>query len=406
MSTDNNNDWGSWIGIVILFCIPCTWPIALFLLYRKLSGTGDKNRRTARHPYDIQREQQSFAQSQNPNWNQRTNPSQPQSQNRQTGPVSGAAQAKAAPPKPQPPKNTKQTKAKKGTQPKLSNKGKWMTTFGGILSGFFAFTSAVTVADALPFSNFFMLLRDLIPQLGFFCLGLVLMYCGFSRTRKGRRYRKYLALIGRRESVPIDSLSKAAGVSRRKLLDDLQDMLDAGLLPAGYLDMGRDLLVLSDEGIPVDFPEPAAAPEPEKKQDDDAILREIRQVNDAIPGVVMSQKIDRIEEITSKILEYQRKNPGKESQLRSFLGYYLPTTLKILRAYAQLDAQGVEGENISAAKARIEGMMDKVVEGFEKQLDKLFQDSAMDISSDVSVLEQMLEKDGLSSQGQGMTLGG
>lgn len=70
-----------------------------------------------------------------------------------------------------------------------------------------------------------------------------------------------------------------------------------------------------------------------------------------------------------------------------------------------MEAQGVEGENIRQAKGRIEGMMDKVVEGFEKQLDKLFQDNAMDIATDVAVLERMLEKDGLSG-GEGMTLGG
>ena len=64
----------------------------------------------------------------------------------------------------------------------------------------------------------------------------------------------------------------------------------------------------------------------------------------------------------------------------------------------------MEGENITAAKVRIEGMMDKVVEGFEQQLDRLFQDDAMDITSDVEVLERMLEKDGLGSSG--MTLGG
>ena len=86
------------------------------------------------------------------------------------------------------------------------------------------------------------------------------------------------------------------------------------------------------------------------------------------------------------------------------MGYYLPTTLKILRAYAQMEAQGIEGENIKAAKSRIEGMMDKVVDGFEKQLDRLFQDDAMDIATDVEVLERMLDKDGLG--GQGMTLGG
>ncbi|MDE7170780.1 MAG: 5-bromo-4-chloroindolyl phosphate hydrolysis family protein, partial [Oscillospiraceae bacterium] len=136
---------------------------------------------------------------------------------------------------------------------------------------------------------------------------------------------------------------------------------------------------------------------------EDDILREIRQVNDDIPDEAMSAKIDRIEEITGKILKYQKEHPNKEGQLRTFLNYYLPTTLKILRAYAQLDAQGIEGENISAAKKRIEDMMDQVVSGFEKQLDKLFQDDAMDITSDVEVLENMLKKDGLSDEG-GITM--
>ena len=102
--------------------------------------------------------------------------------------------------------------------------------------------------------------------------------------------------------------------------------------------------------------------------------------------------------ITAKILDYQRQHPEKSPQLHSFLSYYLPTTLKILRAYAQLEDQEVAGENITAAMERIEGMMDKVVEGFEKQLDQLFQGDALDITSDVEVLERMLSKDGLSSK--------
>ena len=81
------------------------------------------------------------------------------------------------------------------------------------------------------------------------------------------------------------------------------------------------------------------------------------------------------------------------------MSYYLPTTLKILRAYAQLEDQEVEGENISAAMERIENMMDKVVEGFEKQLDQLFQGDALDITADVEVLERMLA-DGFAIGGE------
>ena len=119
----------------------------------------------------------------------------------------------------------------------------------------------------------------------------------------------------------------------------------------------------------------------------------------------MSRKIDRIGEITGNIFAYLREKPDKEGKLRSFLSYYLPTTLKILRAYSRLEDQEVSGENITSAMERIEGMMDKVVEGFEKQLDQLFQGDALDITADVEVLERMLAKDGLSS-GSSLRMGG
>ncbi|MCD7838771.1 MAG: hypothetical protein LUG65_07665, partial [Clostridiales bacterium] len=75
-------------------------------------------------------------------------------------------------------------------------------------------------------------------------------------------------------------------------------------------------------------------------------------------------------------------------------------TLKVLNTYAELERQQIQGENITATKRRIEGMMDKVVEGFELQLDKLFENDMLDITSDISVLENMLSQDGLSSADQ------
>ena len=202
----------------------------------------------------------------------------------------------------------------------------------------------------------------------------------------------------------METLAQAMPVPMHTACDDLQEMLDKGILPMGYLDMGSGRLILTDEGLrsEPETPEPKSDTEGE----DARILAQIRAVNDAIEDEEMSRKIDRIEEITRKIFAYQKKNPAKAGQLRTFLNYYLPTTLKILNAYAQMEEQGVEGANITAAKVRIEGMMDKVVEGYEKQLDRLFENEAMDITTDVQVLEQMLEKDGLSQQWEGITLNG
>ena len=129
---------------------------------------------------------------------------------------------------------------------------------------------------------------------------------------------------------------------------------------------------------------------------DQQLLAEIRRANDAIPGAEMSRKIDRIEECTQHILEHLEKHPEKSAELHTFLDYYLPTTLKLLGTYAELDQQGIQGENVTATKARIESIMDSVVEGFEAQLDKLFEGDMIDISADIAVMEKMLSRDGLA----------
>ena len=158
-------------------------------------------------------------------------------------------------------------------------------------------------------------------------------------------------------------------------------MLEENLFPNGYLDLGSGMLVISGDGLS-DPPkeEPKQPEQPKEERPQDAVLDEIRAVNDAIDNPRLSQQIDRIGVITAKILDYQRQHPEKSPQLHSFLSYYLPTTLKILRAYGQLEDQEISGE------------------GFEKQLDQLFQGDALDITSDVEVLERMLSKDGLSSK--------
>ena len=350
---DRNGDLGSWIVTLILLISPL-WFVGLILLFRKLNALG----RRPQFPY--------------------LGPS-PGTQGFHTPPAGAAGRGLGL------------------------GKGKAMTIGGAIMAVIFGIATAAGLPVVSSIMGFPLSLAAMSPVIGLCAGGLALMLAGSFNTRKIRRFRKYLALIGRRESVSVVQLAHAMPVPVRKACNDLQEMLDRGILPAGYLDMSSYQLILSDEGLK-DEPEPAEetqdqSPEEEEPldiRDDDAVLREIRRLNDDIDDPEMSRKIDRIGEITSKIYGYVKQNPSKEGQLRSFLNYYLPTTLKILKAYARMEDQGVEGENIRTAKARIEGMMDKVVDGFEKQLDRLFEVDTMDITADVEVLERMLEKDGLS----------
>lgn len=401
-----NNELISWlivVGALVLF-----WPVGVFLLWRKLSGGQiySANRR-AQHPYDIRRQEGGPERAQTP----------PPRQDQAAGATGSSGYHYKYEYRYQSQAQTRaQTQSQKSTpgmqgmprvrRPVDLNKGRAMTVWGAILTAIFGLAAISSIPATLLEGGLLPALAAGAPIMGLLSLGVGLLFAGNQRSKKSKRFRKYLALIGKRESISISSLAQAMPVSFQTAWDDLQDMLDEGYIPTGYLDMGSGRLILSDEGLTEDVPEPEVEVSEEELPDDDSFLLEIKQINDAIADVEMSRKIDRIGEITAKILDYQRKNPSRAGQLRSFLGYYLPTTLKILRAYARLEAQGIEGENIRSAKQRIEGMMDKVVEGFEKQLDKLFQDDAMDITTDVEVLERMLDKDGLSGSGDLFQMGG
>ena len=86
-------------------------------------------------------------------------------------------------------------------------------------------------------------------------------------------------------------------------------------------------------------------------------------------------------------------DPQKQGRIDTFLNYYLPTTQKLLDSYAEFEAAGVEGENLRQAKARIESTMDLIIKGFEHQLDELYKADALDVDSDIRVMETMLERD-------------
>ena len=381
-----NNDVVYWLIAVGLICTGFAAPIGVLMIALRLFSGGKKK---GRHPYYQQ-------QSQTP------------AGARTTGQVFRPQTAQEKPGQDQ---RVLKPKKKWGRNrdpiAALSNKGKgWAiagaATAAGCLIGFFGSLSEPLYwlfRGDLP-----LFIQGLSGPLVLLCCaaaGLGGLWAGVRKQKQARRYRSYLAMIGQKTTVSVSVLASATGLSPNRVREDLSDMLDEGLFPQGFLDYGGDRLVLTGGGISEPVEEP---PAPAPKGDENAVLAEIRTVNDAIKNEKMSAQIDRIGVITAKILDYQKSHPARAPQLHSFLSYYLPTTLKILRAYGQLEAQEVAGENITAAMQRIEGMMDKVVEGFEKQLDLLFQGDAMDITTDVEVLERMLAKDGLSDQ-EGLTLG-
>lgn len=136
-------------------------------------------------------------------------------------------------------------------------------------------------------------------------------------------------------------------------------------------------------------------------QERDRAVSEMHRLNDAIEDPAISAQIDRLESTTKKIIAHVVQNPEKLPQIRKFMNYYLPTTLKLLNAYDRMDDAGISGTNIDGTKGKVENIMDTIVTAFDKQLDALFGDEALDISTDITVMEQMLAREGIG----GTTLG-
>ena len=127
-------------------------------------------------------------------------------------------------------------------------------------------------------------------------------------------------------------------------------------------------------------------------------IADIRRLNDEIPDERMSAQIDLIERLTAQIFDCVKQHPEKLSQIRQFLNYYLPTTIKLMEQYVTLQNQSVKTENITEGMQKIEDLLDKVIVAFQRQLDALFESDVVDITADIRVMEQMMASEGLTNK--------
>ena len=356
-----DNDWGSWVLIVALFALG-VWPVALFLLFMKLFASDEKKQQTAPPPL---REQES--------------------RRKETAAQTNKAKQAVG-------KVTKSPTAKKSN-------AKWLKIAGAVVAAI----GVVAMAEPLgmlPYSTNWIgvWLEDLLAALAIAVGGGAMFFSGVSMDRQLKRYAKYLAVMGDREAMPVDELARTLGYPKRRVEKDLQRMIDKGYFGGkAYLNVELGYLFRSGEADAAwkkQQEETKKAPTPKEAEEGySGILRNIRRANDRIADPVLSAKIDRLEEITAKIFKAVEEDPKKRGRIDTFLNYYLPTTQKLLDSYAEFESAGVEGENLRQAKSRIESTMDSIVRGFEHQLDELYKSDAMDVDSDIRVMETMLRRD-------------
>ena len=232
--------------------------------------------------------------------------------------------------------------------------------------------------------------------IGLLLIGILLWFFGSKARKKYRRRKNLLALLKGQNAVSFKDLSAWSGVRESELLPALQELLEDGSLGAyARLDMPAGMLVLTSEGEEFlrKMNEPVEVRQGETMEE--GILREIRQTDIEIEDEEISMEIRRIESMTAKIFAYRKEHPDSRTSTQKFLDYYLPTTLKLLYVYAEMEHQGIEGENIHETKERIRSTVHTVADAFEKQIDRLYAGQKVDVTAEIKVMEQMLERDGL-----------
>lgn len=238
---------------------------------------------------------------------------------------------------------------------------------------------------------------------------------GTTLFSKIKRFQTYVRALSGKSYVNIAVLSKAIHKNKEFVVKDIAQMIDDNWFIEGHLDHNDESLMVTDDAYNEYLRTVQLKKEQQEKQDlfekttppevrevletGAAYIKEIRRCNDAILGEEISNKIDKIELVVRKIFKRVEQHPENVNDLRKFMKYYLPTTIKLLRAYEELDQQEVQGENMINSKKEIEKTLDTLNIAFEKLLDDLFQETAWDVSSDISVLESMLAQEGLTKNG-------
>ncbi len=244
---------------------------------------------------------------------------------------------------------------------------------------------------------------------------------GAEQLKLSGRFKHYVQALGGKDFMDVKDLSRLTGRTQPVALKEIKRMLAKGWFLQGHLDSTENCLMVTDKiynqylatlsNVRQQEEERARREAASQRKDRKAPLspeaqavidegrqyiRRIRESNDRLPGVEVSEKMDRMEQLVEKIFQQVELHPENIGDLRRLMEYYLPMAIKLLDAYEELDRQPVQGENIGGSKEEIMKVLDTLNIAFEKLLDNLFQDSSMDLSADISVLQTMLAQDGLT----------
>ncbi len=277
-----------------------------------------------------------------------------------------------------------------------------------------------------------------IINLFFLAIFSSMINVGIIQRRRLKRAERYIKLCDHKMYKNIKDLAMAIGKKERYVVKDLQQMINLGFFPEGHLDEQKTCFMLSDAiywqymdveesrkrieeenritakpqeetQTPNDNPAPEISAEQNTElntmiSEGMECIRKLRELNDKIPGEVISAKLFRLESLLKEIFNSIREHPEQMHRMHKLMNYYLPTTLKLVEAYEEFDRVSAPGDEITAAKAEIENTLDTINHAFTELLNNLFQDSVFDATTDAQVLKTMLAREGLMNEMEFVTI--
>lgn len=271
-----------------------------------------------------------------------------------------------------------------------------------------------------------------IINLFFLAIFSSMINVGIIQRSRLKRAERYVKLCDHKMYKNIKDLARDSGKKERYVVKDLQQMINLGFFPEGHLDEQKTCFMLSDaiyfqyldveenrkrieeenritvkQQEEIQTPKNNPTPEISDEQNTELntmiaegmeCIRKLRELNDKIPGEVISAKLFRLESLLKEIFSSIREHPEQMHRMHKLMNYYLPTTLKLVEAYEEFDRVSAPGDEITAAKAEIENTLDTINHAFTELLNNLFQDSVFDATTDAQVLKTMLAREGLMNE--------
>jgi len=295
--------------------------------------------------------------------------------------------------------------------------GTALAIIGFILAGFLGLGILVLfVLSAIPVAGWALAFVNRFVLIPIFAIFLFMGIIGRFMIARVGRFKKYIQVLDGKMYADVNDFAMSVGKSDAFVRKDLKKMIVANWFKQGYLTQDEKTLIVSkvayeeykinqQRAFEVQYQEeqirhmqeqlPVQARRTIQRGED--LIKEIHGHKVAISEYDMTIKLSHLETILKKIFKRVEKHPEVVPQMRKMMDYYLPTTVKLLEAYVQLDKQAIAGVNILAAKTEIEGSLDTLISAYEKLLDDLFEDIMLDVSTDIAVLNTMLAQDGLAS---------